>query len=196
MLYQFGKVVVWCVQKILHRVHVYGKENIPQGRTFLLCSNHISDLDPPVLGANLPFKIRYMGKAELFKNPLIGKLFRDLGAFPVKRGNGGSAAAVKTAIKLLKNGEIVTMFPEGGRSKDGRLRRGKPGACMIAHRANVGILPVGISGSYAFRHRLDIRIGEYIDPSEYLGENPTQEDFQKFTDEVLMQRIGELANAS
>ena len=195
MLYKIGRVLVGLFQKIVYRVHVYGKEKLPSDKTFMLCSNHISNHDPPILGVNMPFKVHYMGKAELFKNPILSKVFRALGAFPVKRGGNGDSAAVRTAVGLLKSGEIVAIFPEGMRAKDRNLRRGKTGAAKIAHLAGVGIVPVGISGRYSFFHRLNIRIGDFIDLREYLGEKPTQEDFQRFTDEVLMRRIGELINA-
>lgn len=192
-LYSFGKAVCKMVFGMLFKINIEGQENVPTDKNFIVVCNHKSNFDPPVLGVALPVKVHYMAKEELFKNKFLGSLFRKLGAFPIKRGAKDSSA-IRAALKILKDGEIVAMFPEGGRSKTpGMLRKGKHGAVTIAAHSGVGILPVGISGDYKFRGKLDIRIGKFIEPKRMLGEKASSEDCQKFTDDVIMPSIAELA---
>lgn len=192
-LYSFGKVVCNIILKTIFRIKIEGLENVPDDKSFIVVCNHKSNLDPPVLGIALPVKLNYMAKEELFKNKFLGGLFRKLGAFPIKRGFK-DVAAIKTALKILKSGDVVAMFPEGGRSKtEGALKRGKQGAVLLASRAGVGILPVGISGKYKFRGRIKISVGKFIAPDELRFEKDGTDNYQKFTDSVIMPAIAELA---
>jgi len=192
-LYTFGKAVCKAVFKILFKLNVEGLENVPKDKNFLVVCNHKSNFDPPVLGVALPVKVHYMAKEELFKNKILGALFRALGAFPIKRG-AKDTSAIRSALRFLNMGEVVAMFPEGGRSKTpGMLRRGKHGAAMIAAHSGVGILPVGISGEYKFRGALNIKIGEFIETNTHVTEKAPSEVYQEFTDNVIMPKIAELA---
>lgn len=192
-LYSFGKVVCNAIFRTIFKIKVEGLENIPDDKNFIMVCNHKSNFDPPILGIALPVKLNYMAKEELFKNKFLGGLFRKLGAFPIKRG-AKDVTAIKTALKILKSGEVVAMFPEGGRSKvKGMLRKGKQGAALLASRAGVGILPVGISGEYKFRGRLNITVGKFITPDELCFEKDEAEQYQKFTDDVIMPTIAKLA---
>lgn len=194
-LYSFGKVICNAVLRMIFKVKIEGLENVPSDKNFILVCNHASNLDPPVLGVALPVKLNFMAKEELFKNKLFGGLIRILGAFPVKRG-ARDTAAVKTALEILKRGDVVAMFPEGGRSKSRKeLRRGKQGAALLASRANVGILPVGIDSEYKFRGKLNINVGKFIDVSELADKKSSSDEYQKFTDDVIMPTIAKLAGA-
>ncbi len=194
-LYKFGKVVVSGVFHLLFRVRVEGKENLTEGENYLVCSNHVSNLDPPMLGVCLPFQTRYMAKKELFRNKLFGGLIRALGAFPVKRERG-DLGAIKTALSVLKSGSSLVMFPEGGRSDGVTLRRGKHGAALVALKSDVKILPVGISGGYRPFRKTFVRIGKPIDLQKIVGAESgreTSEKLQELTDNHLMPEIARLA---
>ena len=179
--------------KIMFKFSIEGRENIPKDRNYIVVSNHTSYLDPPILGVSMTEPLTYMAKEELFHFKPFGWLIKKLGAFPVNR-SGGDIGAVKTALKLLKNGHRMVIFPEGGRSKKkGELRHGKSGAVMLAAKTGVGLLPVGISADFKFRGRVKVTIGKYIDFSEYSGKKLSAEEMQKITDDVLMPEIARLA---
>ena len=108
------------------RMKVEGAENVPKEGPVLLCSNHLAKRDPVLLGLSQKRQVFYMAKEELFQSKFLGRLFRMLGAFPVKRGTGGSDA-LEDAYALLKQNAVVGVFIEGHRSKDGLLRKPKTG---------------------------------------------------------------------
>ncbi len=190
--YQIARVFVSGVLHLLFRIRVEGKENIPQSGTYVVCSNHKSLLDPPMLGACLPFPVRFMAKEELFRNKLLGGILRGVGAFPIKRGKS-DVGALRGAMKMLASGENVAIFPEGTRSKGDTMRRGKQGAALIAAKAGVNILPVGIEGEYRFLRRVTFRIGKVIPLEEYFEKKLTGDELQILTDEKIMPAIGDLA---
>ena len=190
--YKIARVFVRGILHVLFRIRVEGKENIPKEGTYVVCSNHKSLLDPPMLGACLPFPVRFMAKEELFRNKLLGGIIRAVGAFPIKRGKS-DVGALRGAMKMLGSGENVAIFPEGTRSKGGTMRRGKQGAALIAVKAGVNILPVGIEGEYRFLHKLTFRIGKVIPLEEYFDQKVSGEELQAITDEKIMPAIGNLA---
>ena len=143
MLYAIGKFLSASVCKVFGRWEVIGRENIPEKGGVMLCGNHVSYIDPPALGGGATRPVHFMAKLELFRIPVLGFLIRHVGAFPVKRGTA-DRSALKKAVELLKNGEIVGMFPEGTRSLDGKLKPPEPGVGMIALRARVPVVPVAL----------------------------------------------------
>ncbi len=194
MFYSFACLVVRFIFRLLFKVEIIGAEKIPNGKGFIVAPNHLSNLDPPLLGAFLPVKMGYMAKEELFKVPLFGRLIRSLGAFPVKRG-GRDVAAVRSAVERLREGGCVVIFPEGRRSRTpGVLGEGKQGAAMIAAHAKVGILPVGISATYRFRSRVTVRVGDLIEFPDK-EERVSAADIRSLTNEILMPQIACLAGA-
>lgn len=177
--YRFAKWVCNLFCTIKFKVEVYGSENLPQEGGFILASNHISDYDPILIGIKLKRQLNFMAKAELFKNKLFGAVLRGLGAFPVERGKGDNTAIMK-AIDTVKGGDVLAIFPEGTRSKDGQLRRFKSGAIVVAAQTGANIIPtsVYIEGIYdskrKLRPRVVVRYGELI-PNQQLEvdvENP------------------------
>ena len=110
MVYNVCRSLLRLIYRFLFRFEASGLENIPAAGPVVLCSNHISLLDPPTVGTKVNRKVHYMAKAELFNIPLFGAFIRSLGAFPVKRG-GVSKDAIRTAIGLLKEGESDGDFP-------------------------------------------------------------------------------------
>lgn len=197
--YDVALAVVKGFFRLFFKVEVEGLENIsdiPDNEGVLITPNHLSYLDPPLAGVTLPIRMSYMAKAELFKVPVLGRVIRALGAFPVSRGGGNGIAAIKTAIRLLQDGKRMIMFPEGTRTKTpGILGEGKPGAVMIALKAKACILPVGIETTYKIRSRVKVRIGKAINLSEYYDVKTSGDDLKKITDEILMPEIARLAGA-
>ncbi len=183
------------IYRLLFKIEIEGIENIPKDRNFILTPNHLSNFDPPLIAAFLPVEnMAYMAKASLFKVPFVAQAIKAFDAFPVKRGEG--MAAIRTAIKLLKSGKCLAMFPEGKRVRThGVLGQGKQGAVMIATKAGVGILPVGIEATYRFRSTVKVIVGEYIDMSQYSEKKLSAEDLHDITNNMLMEKIAELAGA-
>jgi len=112
----------------------------------LLASNHVSVLDPPLVGGAAPRELHFMAKEELFRIPLFGRLITALNSHPVKR-DGSDGRALKTAIRLLAEGHAMLVFPEGTRGVEGHLGEGKAGAGMLAVMSGAPVVPVFVSGS-------------------------------------------------
>ncbi len=128
---------------------VEGRENIPLTAPLILATNHVHLLDPFFLIFISPRWINFMAKEELFRSPFLRLWLRLVGALPIRRGGNikDKQKMLKSARNALEKGLILGMFPEGGRSRDGKLRKGKPGSVVIASKTNVPILPVGIIGT-------------------------------------------------
>ncbi len=149
--YDFAKGVVKVIFKPLYRVEVIGLEHFPKEGGVLLCSNHISNLDPPTVGMSAPRPVHFMAKAELFQKGATKKLMNAINAFPdafpVKRGMS-DREALRNGLKLLKEDKVVGLFPEGTRSLTGELGKGLAGAGFFALRSNAHILPCAVIGPY------------------------------------------------
>ena len=131
--------------KFMFKIEIEGIENIPKDKNFLVVPNHMSYYDPPLIVAFLPVDMAYMAKESLFHVPVVGRVIKSFGAFPVKT-SGNDISAVKTAIKILKDGKSLTIFPEGTRVKTpGVLGEGKLGAAMIAAKAKIPSMIVNAS---------------------------------------------------
>lgn len=164
-LYRFGRFLVFVVFKLLFRFKVEGHENldlIPKDQGVLLCSNHISNLDPPLVGVATTRILSFMAKAELFEVPILGPLVGRLNAFPVKRG-ASDRHALKTALDILNSGRTLIMFPEGTRSKTGELKKGLAGVGFLALRTEAAIVPVAVKNGYHLFKRTHVVFGKPID---------------------------------
>jgi len=142
-LFKVLRPLAFLIVYLLYSLESRGKNNIPEGQNFLLVCNHIHAFDPVFIALTSNFKFYTMSKAELFKNAFVAKILTALGAFPVKRMIGDVRAFAK-AKKYLENGETVLIFPEGTRSKTGKLGTLKPGAAALCLSSGVPILPVQI----------------------------------------------------
>ncbi|MBE6582745.1 MAG: 1-acyl-sn-glycerol-3-phosphate acyltransferase [Ruminococcaceae bacterium] len=143
--YSKAKFLLAGLIRKLWRVQVIGKENERPDKTYIICANHMSMIDPIVIGAAIQHNPKYMAKAELMRIPLLNLLFKALGAYSVDR-KGSDVAAIKKTINMLKEGESIMMFPQGTRHKgvDPKTTKVKFGCSMIAHKAEVGVLPIYI----------------------------------------------------
>ena len=168
-MYYIAKFFVRLFFRIIYNLHYEGRDNIPRGEAVIYASNHRSNADPPLLGGGAVGKFAFMAKEELFRNKLFAWLIRTLGAFPVSRGKG-DMAVIDTAIERLHSGRSLMIFPEGTRSKDGKVGRGHSGAALSAAKADSRIIPVGIvfGEKLKFRTRVTVKFGKPIDPKEYV----------------------------
>jgi 1-acyl-sn-glycerol-3-phosphate acyltransferase len=134
---------------ILFSWKVEGRENIPLTGPLILITNHVHLLDPFFLIFSSPRWINFMAKEELFRSPFLRPWLRWAGSLSIRRGGkiGDKQKMLKSARNALEKGLILGMFPEGGRSRDGKLRKGKPGSAVIASKTNTPVLPVGIVGT-------------------------------------------------
>lgn len=123
-----------------------GVENIPETGAVIVAPNHKSNFDPPVIGVCSPRVVHYMAKEELFKNPIFGAAIRYFGTFPVKRG-AIDRAAIRQAVKELKNGEPLGIFPEGTRVHGDKIGRFHDGMASLALMTGTPILPVAVIGT-------------------------------------------------
>ncbi len=145
LIYRMLKGIIHFAAWLLFRFKVIGTEHAPRTGGLLIASNHVSHLDPPLVGVAFPRYVFHMAKRELFKVGWLYALMKSLGTIMVDRGSG--QPAVDEAIRYIKNGAAVIIFPEGTRSKEGRLQKGRSGAVVIAIQAGCPILPVAIAGS-------------------------------------------------
>ena len=167
-----------------------GMENIPAQGATLIVSNHLSNRDPVIVGAAaLPRPSYFMAKAELFRVPGLGALIRRLGAFPVRRGEA-DRDAIRTARELLAAGQAVVMFPEGTRSRDGRLRPAFSGAGSLALEPGVTVVPAAVWGSQWRFGPVRVVFGSPVDLSGIEGRSKSQRA-QEATRRV-MQAIADL----
>jgi 1-acyl-sn-glycerol-3-phosphate acyltransferase len=128
---------------------VEGRENIPSTGPLILVANHVHVLDPFFLIFGFPRWITFVAKEELFRSPFFRPWLRWAGSLSIRRGGrvGEKQQILKSARKALDRGLILGMFPEGGRSHDGKLRKSKPGSAVMASKTDVPLLPVGIVGT-------------------------------------------------
>ena len=202
ILYRIGHgfVFPYIIFPLLGGREVFGVENIPTDGGAVIAPNHVSYMDPPLVAACLPRRTYFMAKRELFEPPLFGELIYTLYAFPVERGSG-DRAALRRAIDLVKAGELVIIFPEGTRSRDGTVGEGQLGPAIVAGRAGRPIVPCAILGTDKMlppgakllrRARFYISFGEPV----WVGgedERLSRDVLQTATDE-LMRRIREMHN--
>ncbi|HSO56911.1 MAG TPA: lysophospholipid acyltransferase family protein [Paenisporosarcina sp.] len=160
-MYQFAKNLVWTTLKPIYRFDIKGLEHFPKTGGVLVCSNHINALDPPVVGITAPRPVHFMAKEELFNLPILKPLLPKLNAFPVKRGLS-DREALRKALSLLKSGDVMGLFPEGTRSKDGKLGKGFTGAGFFALKGEADVVPCAIIGPYKPFKRLKVVYGKPI----------------------------------
>ncbi|WP_134683278.1 lysophospholipid acyltransferase family protein [Brevibacillus migulae] len=189
-LYRFFRGCFRLLFSTIYRWRVIGAENIPTEGAVILCSNHISLLDPPLVGSGIERQVHFMAKEELFRIPVIGYLITQFGAFPVKRG-AGDRSAIRNTLKLLEEGKIFGIFPEGTRSTTGEVGEGLSGASMFALKSDASVIPVGIVGPYKPFRPITIIYGKPIDLSAQRAVKADSE-LMKETTELIMQSIKEL----
>lgn len=164
MLYRIGRMLLTGLLRLCYRFQVFGAEHLPETGPVIVVSNHANFIDPIVVGCSLHQRqVCFMAKEELFRIPLFGGLIRRLGAFPVKRGTG-DRGAFRAARAALVAGQVVGMFPEGTRYKDGKIHPLKPGAALLAVETGALVLPMVITGTHQLKPFRFPRIKAYVGP--------------------------------
>jgi 1-acyl-sn-glycerol-3-phosphate acyltransferase len=146
MIYFICRAIMRLFFRVMGDWKVEGGENVPARGALILAPNHLSFLDPPLIGCALDRTAWFMAKAELFRIRPLGWFFSALRAYPVQRGVG-DRAALKRTLAMLARGDAVTLFPEGTRSQSGDLGEAEVGIGMIALRSGAPIVPVAILGT-------------------------------------------------
>lgn len=146
MLYSICRTLAAIIFKILFRFDAQGIEHIPKEGAFILASNHTSYLDPIALGVACPRRLNFMARHDLFSIPLFSWLISNVGAFPLKR-DSADLSAIKEAIRRLKNGNVLVLFPEGSRRIDGKSGTPQGGIGFLATKVNVPMIPAFIKGT-------------------------------------------------
>ncbi len=150
---RFANSVLRLVMKLLLDCEVEGLDNLPEEGPLIVCQNHMISIDTVVGAVFVEREIVGMSKVENYHVPILALLFKAYGTFPVRRGEV-DRQALRTALKVLKQGKVLMVAPEGTRSKTNTLQKGKDGLSYIAVRSGAPILPVAISGQEEFWHQL------------------------------------------
>jgi 1-acyl-sn-glycerol-3-phosphate acyltransferase len=184
---------------LIFRIQIYGKKNLPEA-PYIIVSNHSSIADPPLVGISCSrHSIDFMAKKEVFDTPILGSWAKNVGCISVKRGEN-SVQSLKEAIRRLKNGRVVGVFPEGTRSLDGKLQEAKRGVGFLIAKAKVPIVPVYIKGSnkaapkggkIKYGTNVSVFIGKPIKVEEY--ESIVQDkDYERIV-KFVMKNLSELS---
>lgn len=173
------------ILRLLFRIRVEGLENIPAGEGVVFCANHSAAIDPLLFCIALPrsVPVAIMAKAEVMRLPVIGTFFRALGAFSVSRGSS-DMRSMRYAIKTVKDGANLLVFPEGTRVKQPGQVRAKGGVVMIAMRTGAQLLPVYIGGKKCLFGSVRVVFGAPYH-AQTASRRATAEEYQTFADETL-----------
>ncbi|TGE34323.1 lysophospholipid acyltransferase family protein [Desulfosporosinus sp. Sb-LF] len=144
-LYDFAKGFFRLLFKLMGW-KVKGAENLPTEGPVILAINHVSLWDPVVAACSLSRQVSFMAKEELFRIPVLGRIFSKVGAFPVKRGQG-DMSAIRKSLEILKEGRVLGLFPEGTRSQTGEIQKGLPGMVVLMEKSKATVVPVKVYGT-------------------------------------------------
>ncbi|MEP7035770.1 MAG: lysophospholipid acyltransferase family protein [Dermatophilaceae bacterium] len=201
MLYLLTRTVLAPVARLIYRPVIEGRENIPRKGPLLLASNHLSFIDSFVIPLVAPRRVVFLAKSEYFTNPglrglWLRWLFTAMGAIPVKRGSlgGGAQEGLDSALEVLQTGLAFAIYPEGTRSRDGRLYRGRTGVAWLAMTAGCPVVPVALSGTQDIQpvgskvlriRRITVRFGEPLDFG-HLSEAKPGQARREATDAIML----------
>jgi 1-acyl-sn-glycerol-3-phosphate acyltransferase len=198
MAYWVLKLLLTPVLRFFWRVRVEGIENIPDDGAAILASNHISFCDSVFLPLVLRRRVTFVAKAEYFDDPKTAWFFRAVGQIPIRRSGGSAAmAALDSAAEVLDGGHLFGIYPEGTRSPDGRLYKGKTGVARLALRCQVPVLAVAMVGTREVQpigqvkpnvfRPITIRISKPMDFSRYYDTPSDPKLLRQITDEIMFE---------
>ena len=190
MFYWTVCFILRVLARIRYRVRISGIENIPEDGAFILCSNHIHSYDPAMLAIFIKRQMCFMAKKELFKNPVKGWFFSKMGAFPVDRG-AADIASYRRAMKALKSGMGLVIFSQGTRMQQIDINSAKGGVALFGVKAQVPIIPVGISGTYKTLSTINIKYGSAVSLEKYYGSGLKAEQIDEIMTGI-MSKVEEL----
>ncbi|MGO9113907.1 MAG: lysophospholipid acyltransferase family protein [Thermoguttaceae bacterium] len=175
--YQFLRLLIYLTGILAYGVRYRGRENIPKNGPVLVVSNHQSHFDPPLVGTGCTRRMNYLARETLFQIKPLGWLIGTVDAIPIDR-DGLGLNGIKESLRRLKRGEMVLIFPEGTRTRDGEIAPFRPGFTMLAARSKAWILPVAIEGAFDAWPRsqklpslgtIHVFYGQPIPPEEVAG---------------------------
>lgn len=184
MLYKIGRAIFTVYFGLFNKISVKGEKSIPESGGLIICANHIHWLDPVLLAVCVKRQICYMAKAELFKNKFFYFIMKNLNAFPVKRGTP-DISAIKNSLRVIKEGKVLGIFPEGTRSRDGKLKPAEPGVALIAVKTDAPVVPVMISGNYKLFGKIEVSIGNPISFTEYKGKKLSGDETNELSQSIM-----------
>lgn len=200
--YFLGWAVFRTIYKTYFGMDVYNPERVPASGPAILASNHASFIDPPLIGSGLNRGINYLARESLFRFPVSGAILRSWNAVPVDREGGGAAGLRAILDRLLAGGAIV-LFPEGTRSRDGRLQPARSGIGLTVIKSSAPVVPVRVFGTYdafgrhmrfpKFRHRIGVKYGRPLLFTDLRAEARTcsktrlKQIYQEVADEIMRQ---------
>lgn len=176
-----GAIYIYC--KVVYRMEIIGKENIPKEGAAIICGNHRSFLDPPLIEVTCGRYTRFLAKEELTKNKFLAFLGIIFDAILVKR-NSKEVTAIKESLKTLKNGDCLALFPEGTRNGLEKGEAVKDGVAFFAVRSGAKVIPCGIKGGTKGDWKVTITYGKPLDYSQYKG-TKEKEVLDKITKEIM-----------
>lgn len=181
--YDFSKATVQLIARTLWHARASGTQNVPLDGPLLVACNHISYLDPPVMGSFCPRRISYMAKKELFTVPILGSVIRGLGAYAVDR-DGSATAAIRRSLEVLRQGGTVGIFPEGTRNRSGEVMP-QSGVALLASLAKAPVVPACILGSDRALRLGQIKVAFGAPLALPVDRKASRETLAKFTDEIM-----------
>lgn len=182
-IYSCARFTIECILRVVWRARATGRENVPMHGPLIVAANHVSYLDPPLLGAFCPRRISYMAKKELFDVPIFGGALRSVGAYPVSR-DGSARAAIKRSLDVLQSGEAIGIFPEGTRNLDGSAQVHN-GVALLASMADCPVVPAALSGTADAGKLARMRVS-YGKPMRLpAGRKATRDDLHAFSENVM-----------
>ena len=178
------RTAIYLYCKVVYRLKVIGKENIPKEGPVIYCGNHRSYLDPPLIVVTAGRHLRFMAKEELTKNKFLKFLGYVFDAIYVKRDNK-EIAALKTTLKALKNKESIAMFPEGTRNGLEKGESVKEGVAFFVLQTGAKVQPVGIVGGEKPFKKVYVNYGKPLDYSDRVTKKPSKEELEQVSKEIM-----------
>lgn len=178
------RTAIYLYCKVVYRLKVIGKENIPKEGPVIYCGNHRSYLDPPLIVVTAGRHVRFMAKEELTKNKFLKFLGYVFDAIYVKRDNK-EIAALKTTLKALKNKESIAMFPEGTRNGLEKGESVKEGVAFFVLQTGAKVQPVGIVGGEKSFKKVYVNYGKPLDYSDRVTKKPSKEELEQVSKEIM-----------